>query len=153
MNTWKDQVNALANEINTTVATIPSGTINDGVIGADKVYSNQKTEAEYKIITGVDANSNWTKFPDGTCIIYGATATLTMTNTQSFDLQIPLPFVVTNYDKTAVAVSSKEETTDVLISRGWIDSGQNIYLQAYTRLIADVTQTFKLGYIVTGHWK
>ncbi len=81
VNQWAVEANQLATDIAAITAGLPAGTINDTTIGADKVYSNQKTEAEYKIISGDTSGKHYVKYPDGTLIQWRASTTSYITDT------------------------------------------------------------------------
>jgi len=77
VNTWATEANALRDDVNNIVATIPSGTIDDTNLGNDKVFSNQHlVDTNY----GIESGAGWTKFPDGTMICTGKDTTPTSGN-------------------------------------------------------------------------
>ena len=69
VNTWATEANALAGSI----ASLPTGAINDTQTNTTTTHSSQKNEDDYKITSGGAGQSTgmWVKFPDGTLIISG----------------------------------------------------------------------------------
>jgi len=68
VNTWATEANALRDDVNNIVATIPVGTIDDGVVASDKVWSSQQTDKIAKKNTPV-AGVTETIFDSGLMII------------------------------------------------------------------------------------
>ncbi len=73
VNQWATEANALKTEINSIVATIPNGQIDDATPSATNTYSSNKIEADYKIINGTASGCEFVKYPDGTMIASGTT--------------------------------------------------------------------------------
>ena len=59
VNTWATEANALRDEVNGIVATIPVGSINDYLIGTDKVWSSTKVNAELLKKVSIGIGQSW----------------------------------------------------------------------------------------------
>jgi len=68
VNTWATQANALRTDINSIVATIPSGQIDDATPSSTNTYSSQKQEATFAKKSDPSQCTAWGFFEDGAMI-------------------------------------------------------------------------------------
>ena len=74
VNNWATQANAVRDDVNNIVSTIPDGHIDDITPSAINTYSSNKIESITNILSGANGDGSWSKFPDGLMICYGEIA-------------------------------------------------------------------------------
>jgi len=72
VNAWATQANAVRDDINGIAGSIAVGQINNATISNTNTFSNKFiVDNNYGIISGGNASTKWTKFPDGTLMMQG----------------------------------------------------------------------------------
>jgi len=154
VNTWATEANALRDEVNGIVATIPVGTISDNTTALDSVWSSQKlVDDNFGIENGETANGKWVKYPDGTLIQYGVVNMPTY-NSGGFLMNLPITFKDTAYSITVTNNGITTSGAVVVIGEAKVESATLIKLKFVTTNSAGVGGgVYKFFYQTIGRWR
>ena len=114
-NTLKGDMNTIKADIDATVATIPTGTINDNKTSTTSVWSSKKTSDMLAgaTIGGENQNGYWIKHADGTLVQYGEKK-VTSSSEKNVLITLPVPFINNEYhvDCSRNSMSTTDLTPD-----------------------------------------
>ena len=169
VNTWATQANAVRDDVNNIVASIPDGLIDDTTPSLVNTYSSQKIEDDFIKKSEVDnvnygivqvpnnGNGEGIKLPDGTMILNGRTTSSSGWGGTGKVINLPASFINTSFSLTAncqnVASSS---TAGSYVVEPRNTAVNQIALKVLTHAdtaITDIGTTITVTWQVIGRWK
>jgi len=156
VNNWATEANAVRDDINTIVATLPAGAIDDTVAGTTKTYSSQKIESIIGNI--IESGTDYMKFDNGVLMQWGikpptninvttASSSVGFRNATAVTIAFPVPFI----DNSAVVTVQTDNVA------GGVPSVHDInatYFKMYFTSIVSLTSLQCQGrWQAIGRWK
>lgn len=153
VNTWAEQANTLAGEINNIASSLPDGVINDSATSATDTWSSNKISSIQP-----DEGSGYIKFDNGTLIVYGSSALAqdaSFTHVAKVTVSFPISFV--SEPSITMSLSYVPVTTEARERCQSVASAtvSTAALGYYSASGTDISELFgkNVSYQAIGRWK